>query len=115
MFFSALLSILISPFSAPEFEPIEPVAWHEASIFQVNTDLDPQVQQIVDRYLKNIRRKGFITSQQGVWIGTKWAVLADQRGEIHQHLDRKTRVEVCIVQNRLKSDRQQSDILGNQK
>ena len=63
----------------------------------MNTDLDPQVQQIVDRYLKNIRRKGFITSQQGVWIGTKWAVLADQRGEIPAPAASLTKVATTIA------------------
>ena len=97
MFFSSLLSLLFSPFASNEFEPIQPIPWHEASIFQVNTDLDPQVESIVDSYLKNIRKKGYITNQQGIWIETPWAVLADHRGKTPAPAASLTKVATTIA------------------
>lgn len=79
MFFSQLLTFLF-PSSVPPTLPMIP--WHEASIFQIPTDRDPQVQVIVDQYLQTLARQGLDTQKQGIWIQSDWAILGDNQGKI---------------------------------
>ena len=97
MFFSGLLSFLFTPFSGSSFEPIEPVAWHEASIFQVQTEPDPQVEYIIEQYLKGIAKQGYRTSEQGLWIQSEWAILANNRGKIPAPAASLTKVATTIA------------------
>ena len=83
--------------SSSNFEPIQPVAWHEASIFQVNTDRDPEVEKIVEQYLQNIAKRGFITNQQGIWIQSEWITLANNRGKIPAPAASLTKVATTIA------------------
>ncbi len=91
------LSFFSASASADDFTPIQTIPWHEASIFQVNTDTDIEVEQIVDRYLANLARRGFATSQQGIYIQSEWATLADNRGKIPAPAASLTKVATTIA------------------
>jgi D-alanyl-D-alanine carboxypeptidase/D-alanyl-D-alanine-endopeptidase (penicillin-binding protein 4) len=56
--------------------------WHEASIFQLPTQSDSTVENIVANYLQDLARQGYLVKQQGVWIQSDWAELASHQGKI---------------------------------
>lgn len=97
MFFLASLLTFSFLSGSSNFEPIEPVAWHEASIFQVNTEPDPQIEKIVEQYLQDIAKQGFNTNQQGIWIQSEWVTLADNRGKIPAPAASLTKVATTIA------------------
>nr|OEJ77898.1 D-alanyl-D-alanine carboxypeptidase [Cyanobacterium sp. IPPAS B-1200] len=66
--------------STPHQVPLIP--WHEASIFQLPTEGDEQVDIIFERYLQGLESRNIPLNQQGIWIQTHWATLADNRGKI---------------------------------
>ena len=97
MFFPCLLAFSFFSSSSPDFEPIQTIPWHQASIFQVNTKPDPEVEKIVDRYLKNIAQQGFRPNQQGIWIQSDWVTFADNRGKIPAPAASLTKVATTIA------------------
>lgn len=58
------------------------MAWQEAAIFALPTQEDPQVKKIVDDYLQRLSRQGINPDQQGLWIQSEWAELANHRGDL---------------------------------
>ncbi|WP_017294522.1 D-alanyl-D-alanine carboxypeptidase [Geminocystis herdmanii] len=94
MFFSQLLAFLFLPSQAPSL-PVIP--WHEASIFQIPIDRDPQVQVIVDQYLQTLARQGLDTKRQGIWIQSDWAILADNQGKIPVPAASLTKIATTIT------------------
>ncbi|BAQ64955.1 D-alanyl-D-alanine carboxypeptidase [Geminocystis sp. NIES-3709] len=94
MFFSHLLAFLFNSSSPPSL-PVIP--WHEASIFQIPTDRDPQVQVIVDQYLQTLSRQGLATNRQGIWIQSNWAILADNQGKIPAPAASLTKIATTIA------------------
>ena len=63
-------------------EKIEPLTWHEASIFELpQQEFDPQVQIIVDQYLDRLIEKGILCDRQGIWIQTDWFELGNHFGD----------------------------------
>ncbi len=97
MFISGLLALSFFSSRSAEFRPLQTVPWHQASIFQINTDKDTEVEKIVSQYLKNIARKGFATSQQGVYIQSDWVTLANNRGEVPAPAASLTKVATTIA------------------
>lgn len=79
MFFAELFAFLFPSSPAP-FLPVIP--WHEASIFQIPIDQDPQVQVIVEEYLQTLARQGLDTQRQGIWIQSDWAILTNNQGKV---------------------------------
>lgn len=79
MFFSHLLAFL---FESPQPPSLPLVSWQEASIFQIPSDPDPQIQSIISQYLQTLDSQGLSVNQQGIWIQSDWSVLGDSRGKI---------------------------------
>ncbi|MGH2412875.1 MAG: D-alanyl-D-alanine carboxypeptidase [Microcystaceae cyanobacterium] len=77
---SFLMQILGQEPAKPETVPL--VAWQEAKIFAVPTQSDPAVEAIVKNYLKGLAAQGVVQEQQGVWIQSEWADLANNQGNI---------------------------------
>lgn len=94
MFFSQLLGFLFPPTQPPTL-PVIP--WHEASIFQIPTHRDSQVQVIVDQYLQTLTRQGLDTQKQGIWIQSDWAILADNLGKIPAPAASLTKIATTIA------------------
>lgn len=94
MFFSQLLTFLF-PSSVPSTLPMIP--WHEASIFQIPIDRDPQVQVIVDQYLQTLARQGLDSKRQGIWIQSDWAILGDNQGKIPLPAASLTKIATTIT------------------
>lgn len=78
MFFSHLLALLFNP-SPPITLPL--ISWHEASIFQIPSEPDSQVEAIIDQYLKTLNNQGLPTNRQGIWIQSEWSILANNEGK----------------------------------
>ncbi|MGY6528500.1 MAG: D-alanyl-D-alanine carboxypeptidase [Cyanobacterium sp.] len=81
MFFG-LLTILSGWFNFfPTSHQVPLIPWHEASIFQLPTEGDEQVDIIFEGYLQGLESRNIPLNQQGIWIQTHWATLADNRGK----------------------------------
>lgn len=92
----ALLNLFtINTHQVPSAIPV--INWHEASIFQLPTENDPQVQAIVDQYLQDLARQGLPTDKQGIWIQSDWAILADNQGKIPVPAASITKVATTIA------------------
>lgn len=79
MIFSSLITALLN-ITAPSPPAIPIIPWHTASIFELPTEANPEIQVIVDEYLQGLRQRGLNVSQQGVWIQTAWVDLASNQG-----------------------------------
>jgi serine-type D-Ala-D-Ala carboxypeptidase/endopeptidase (penicillin-binding protein 4) len=94
MIFAHLLGFLFTNAPSPSL-PVIP--WHEASIFQIPSDPDPQVQVIVDQYLQTLARLGLSTKKQGIWIQSDWAILANNQGKIPAPAASLTKIATTIA------------------
>lgn len=95
MFIADLFAFLF--FKSPQSDSFPVIRWHEAKIFQIQTQSDPQVQIIVDQYLNNLANQGLIKDQQGVWIQSNWSIEADNRGKIPAPAASLTKVATTIA------------------
>ena len=65
----------------PQGETLELIPWHSATIFEVPAEeSDPMVQNIVDRYLKDLSQQGINSDRQGVWLQSDWTELGNHQG-----------------------------------
>jgi D-alanyl-D-alanine carboxypeptidase/D-alanyl-D-alanine-endopeptidase (penicillin-binding protein 4) len=62
-------------------EPTQPLAWQEATIFNLPVESDPQIAKLIENYLQSITQTGLPRNQQGIWI-QDWAVLGEHQGKI---------------------------------
>lgn len=95
MFIADLLAFLF--FKSPQADSFPVIPWHEAQIFQIPTQSDPQVEVIVNQYLDNLVRQGLIKEQQGVWIQSDWAIDSEHRGKIPVPAASLTKVATTIA------------------
>lgn len=56
-------------------EPVPLVSWQQAKIFDLPTQPDAAVAEIVADYLDRLAAAGFDREQQGIWIQSEWAYL----------------------------------------
>ncbi|MBL1210078.1 D-alanyl-D-alanine carboxypeptidase [Geminocystis sp. GBBB08] len=94
MFFPHLLGFLFG-FSQPQSLPM--ISWHQAAIFQIPSNPDPQVPVIVDKYLQTLARQGLLTQKQGIWIQSDWAILGDNNGKIPAPAASLTKIATTIA------------------
>ncbi|NCQ04196.1 MAG: D-alanyl-D-alanine carboxypeptidase [Cyanobacteria bacterium] len=94
MIFAHLFGFLFTNVPPPSL-PIIP--WEKASVFQIPSDPDPQVQGIVDEYLQILARQGLSTEKQGIWIQSDWAILADNQGKIPASAASLTKIATTIA------------------
>ncbi|MGL5033688.1 MAG: D-alanyl-D-alanine carboxypeptidase [Microcystaceae cyanobacterium] len=59
-----------------------PVAWEQAKIFDLPTQSDRVVDELLTEYLKILAAKGYDASKQGIWMQSEWAYLAQQNETI---------------------------------
>ena len=91
--FAFLLNFL--PSATPATVPL--ILWHEGSIFQLPTQADPKVQSIFENYLEGLEARNLPLNQQGIWIQSHWATLADNRGTIPAPAASITKVATTLV------------------
>ncbi len=66
----------------PKVPKLEPIVWHEASIFDLpQPEFDPQVQIIVDQYIDRLVKQGILGDRQGIWIQSDWFELGNHYGD----------------------------------
>ncbi|BAQ62251.1 D-alanyl-D-alanine carboxypeptidase [Geminocystis sp. NIES-3708] len=94
MFFSHLLAFLFNS-SQPKFLPL--ISWQEASIFQIPSDPDPQVQTIISKYLQILDDQGLSTNKQGIWIQSDWSILAEHQGKVPAPAASLTKIATTIA------------------
>jgi D-alanyl-D-alanine carboxypeptidase/D-alanyl-D-alanine-endopeptidase (penicillin-binding protein 4) len=56
------------------------VAWQTAKVFDVPTQTDPVITEIINDYLDRLVSLGYDRDRQGIWLQSEWAFLADHRG-----------------------------------
>ncbi|MFM1842978.1 MAG: hypothetical protein RLZZ490_1716 [Cyanobacteriota bacterium] len=56
------------------------VAWQTAKLFDVPTQTDPVITQIINDYLDRLVSLGYDRDRQGIWLQSEWAFLADHHG-----------------------------------
>lgn len=95
MFIADLFAFLF--FKSPPTDSFPVISWHEAQIFQIPTQSDPQVETIVKKYLDNLASQGLIKEQQGVWIQSDWAIDFEHRGKIPAPAASLTKVATSIA------------------
>ncbi len=55
------------------------VNWPTAKVFNVPSDPDPQVAQLIENYLTRLTQLGYDRHRQGVWLQTEWAALGENQ------------------------------------
>jgi serine-type D-Ala-D-Ala carboxypeptidase/endopeptidase (penicillin-binding protein 4) len=56
--------------------------WQQAQVFAVPTEEDPQVEKIVNQYLRDLQKNGYNIDQQEIWIRSQWAELVNIKSDI---------------------------------
>ncbi len=80
--------------SSPAIEAMPLVEWQQAQIFALPTEPDATVETIVNDYLRQL---GVNANQQGVWIQTEWAELANHRGDIPASAASLTKIATSLA------------------
>ncbi len=64
-------------------EPLtaQALAWQNAKIFDVPTQADPVVKDIIDDYLDRLESLGYDRNRQGIWLQSEWAYLGYNQEE----------------------------------
>ncbi|MFN9174224.1 MAG: D-alanyl-D-alanine carboxypeptidase [Synechocystis sp.] len=57
------------------------VAWQTAKLFDVPTQTDPVITEIINDYLDRLVSLGYDRDRQGIWMQSEWAYLADNKAE----------------------------------
>ena len=83
--------------SPPNLAAVPLVSWQEAKIFDLPTEPDPAVTAIVEDYLKQLAAAGFDRQQQGVWIQSEWAYLAQYRPAVPASAASLTKVATTLA------------------
>jgi D-alanyl-D-alanine carboxypeptidase/D-alanyl-D-alanine-endopeptidase (penicillin-binding protein 4) len=73
------------------------LTWHEAAIFQLQTQPDPTVENIVNNYLQDLASLGYSVPRQGVWIQSDWAQLANNQGQIPASAASLTKIATTLA------------------
>ncbi|MEB3228621.1 MAG: D-alanyl-D-alanine carboxypeptidase [Synechocystis sp.] len=55
------------------------VAWQTAKVFDVPTQPDPVITDIIEDYLDRLASLGYDRERQGIWLQSDWAFLADNQ------------------------------------
>jgi len=58
------------------------IAWQGADVFAVPTENDPKVELIIAQYLQDLKKQGYDPNQQGIWIQSQWAELANVQANV---------------------------------
>jgi D-alanyl-D-alanine carboxypeptidase/D-alanyl-D-alanine-endopeptidase (penicillin-binding protein 4) len=77
---SFLLQLLGQAPAKPQSMPL--LAWQDSAIFSLPTQGDAEVEKIINDYLRQLSQQGINTAQQGIWIQSQWAELANHQGNI---------------------------------
>ena len=83
--------------SPPTLDAVPLVSWQEAKIFDLPTQSDPAVAAIVEDYLNRLTAAGFDRQQQGVWIQSEWAYLAQYRPVVPASAASLTKVATTLA------------------
>jgi D-alanyl-D-alanine carboxypeptidase/D-alanyl-D-alanine-endopeptidase (penicillin-binding protein 4) len=78
-------------------EPVPLVSWQEAKIFDLPTQPDAAVAAIVEDYLNRLAAAGFDRQQQGVWIQSEWAYLAQYRQAVPASAASLTKIATTLA------------------
>jgi len=64
-------------------EPLvgQEVAWQEAKVFAVPTEVDPAITAIINNYLDRLESLGYDRNRQGIWLQSEWAYLGYNQAE----------------------------------
>ena len=95
----SLLALLFNLFSPepPTIGKVPVLTWHEAAIFELPTQPDSTVETIVQNYLQDLASQGLSINQQGVWIQSDWADLADNQGKVPASAASLTKIATTLA------------------
>jgi D-alanyl-D-alanine carboxypeptidase/D-alanyl-D-alanine-endopeptidase (penicillin-binding protein 4) len=83
--------------SPAKLETMPLVSWQDAAIFALPTQPDPTVEKIVTQYLQNLSAQGLEQKQQGIWIQSEWAELANHRGAVPASAASLTKIATTLA------------------
>ncbi len=72
----------IFPFQSQPVTTMPILKWEKASIFALPTEPDVQVETLINNYLQELSTQGINPKQQGIWVQSEWAELANYQGNI---------------------------------
>jgi D-alanyl-D-alanine carboxypeptidase/D-alanyl-D-alanine-endopeptidase (penicillin-binding protein 4) len=78
-------------------QPVPLVSWQEAKLFDVPTQPDATVANLVESYLQDLAKQGFSKEHQGIWIQSEWAELANNREEVPVAAASLTKIATTIA------------------
>jgi serine-type D-Ala-D-Ala carboxypeptidase/endopeptidase (penicillin-binding protein 4) len=93
----SLVSQVLQPQPAPDIIPYRSLTWQDAPVFAVSYQDDPQVQQIVSKYVAQLQGQGKNRNLQGVWIQSNWLNLGNHQGTIPLSAASLTKVATTLA------------------
>ena len=72
------------------------LAWHEAALFSL-VDPDPQGEENLEQYLKNLQEKGASSGSQGIWMESGLKLLLDHQGSIPRSAASLTKIATTLA------------------
>ncbi|WP_204104089.1 MULTISPECIES: D-alanyl-D-alanine carboxypeptidase [Spirulina sp. CCY15215] len=75
----SLLSVLFGP---PEIKTVQTLSWQEAKIFQLPKEPNPEAEEILQQYLRDLASKGFSPQGQGVLLQAEMTKLAFRNDKV---------------------------------
>lgn len=96
---ASLLAVFFNLFNPepPIVGTLPLLTWHEASIFEMVTQSDPEIENIVNNYLQDLASQGYALNRQGVWIQSDWAELAQNQGKIPASAASLTKIATTLA------------------
>ena len=83
--------------SSDSLPQVPVIAWQEAKIFSLRTQPEPKVEQMIADYLQRLAALGYDPAQQGIWLQSEWAYLAQHRDTIPTSAASLTKVATSLA------------------
>jgi D-alanyl-D-alanine carboxypeptidase/D-alanyl-D-alanine-endopeptidase (penicillin-binding protein 4) len=97
--FTPLPSLLSFFFWFAPPAPLEGMAiqWQEAKLFDLPTQTDPVVSDLIEDYLDRLEAKGYDRQRQGIWFQSEWAYLAQNQATVAVSAASLTKVATSLA------------------
>ena len=76
------LSLLSALFGPPEIKTVKTLSWQEAKIFQLPKEPNPEAEEILQQYLRDLANKGFSPQSQGILLQSEMTKLAFRNDKV---------------------------------
>ncbi len=96
---SQFLALLLQVGGAKQeqLDPVRPLSWQEAEIFNLPLSPDRKVEAIVQEYIQALAAKGIDGKGQKVWIQSDWTTLANYEGTVAASAASLTKIATTLA------------------